>query len=250
MWSKIKQDERDEQYQYLKDRVSIQHEIIKRQDTLFKKRQAKIEQKCWQVWYWCSHMLVLVRSLFTTDAIYHWHLITYSCTTLIFTTKGMAFVVMKLWCNLHNKFIAPLNINLFCVVNVIRSFQKLQFEQSSYFIYSWASDYFESWEINLSKWHVVQSSEKISQCNSCTILAALFCFIFYPEAAMDSSAITNYCKHQQMLCVILYHKIIYSNVISLCAKFHLINNLKLTFVFICILIIFLFFEEFRDSKTL
>jgi len=49
MWSKIRQDEKDERYQYLKDRVSIQHEIIKRQDDLFKLRQAKIEKKRQQV---------------------------------------------------------------------------------------------------------------------------------------------------------------------------------------------------------
>ncbi|KAL9960173.1 hypothetical protein ACROYT_G033589 [Oculina patagonica] len=49
MWSKIKQEEKDEHYQYLKERVSIQHELIKRQDMLFKKRQAKIEQKRWQL---------------------------------------------------------------------------------------------------------------------------------------------------------------------------------------------------------
>lgn len=45
MWSKIKQDEKDEHYQYLKERVVIQHEIIRRQDMLFKMHQAKIEQK-------------------------------------------------------------------------------------------------------------------------------------------------------------------------------------------------------------
>ena len=50
MWSKIKQEEKDEHYQYLKERVSIQHELIKRQDMLYKKRQAQIEQKRWQVW--------------------------------------------------------------------------------------------------------------------------------------------------------------------------------------------------------
>ena len=49
MWSKIKQEEKDEHYQYLKERVTIQHELIKRQDMLFKKRQAQIEQKRWQV---------------------------------------------------------------------------------------------------------------------------------------------------------------------------------------------------------
>lgn len=49
MWSKIKQEEKDEHYQYLKERVSIQHELIKRQDMLFKKRQAQIEQKRWKV---------------------------------------------------------------------------------------------------------------------------------------------------------------------------------------------------------
>lgn len=49
MWSKIKQEEKDEHYQYLKERVSIQHELIKRQDMLFKKRQAEIEQKRCQV---------------------------------------------------------------------------------------------------------------------------------------------------------------------------------------------------------
>lgn len=54
MWSKIKQEEKDEHYQYLKERVSIQHELIKRQDMLFKKRQAKIEQKRWQVQ--CKHV--------------------------------------------------------------------------------------------------------------------------------------------------------------------------------------------------
>ena len=42
MWSKIKQQEKDEHYQYLKERVTIQHELIKRQDMLFKKRQAQI----------------------------------------------------------------------------------------------------------------------------------------------------------------------------------------------------------------
>ena len=51
MWSKIKQEEKDEHFQYLKERVSIQHELIKRQDLLFKKRQAQIEQKRWQVQY-------------------------------------------------------------------------------------------------------------------------------------------------------------------------------------------------------
>ena len=51
MWSKLKQDEKDEHYQYLKERVSIQHELIRRQDILFKNRQAKIEQKRWQVWW-------------------------------------------------------------------------------------------------------------------------------------------------------------------------------------------------------
>lgn len=45
LWSKIKQDEKEEHYQYLKERVSIQHEIIKRQDRLFKMHQAKMEQK-------------------------------------------------------------------------------------------------------------------------------------------------------------------------------------------------------------
>ena len=50
MWSKLKQDEKDEHYQYLKERVSIQHELIRRQDILFKNHQAKIEQKRWQVW--------------------------------------------------------------------------------------------------------------------------------------------------------------------------------------------------------
>jgi len=49
MWSKIKQEEKDEHYQYLKERVSIQHELIKRQDVLFKKRQAQIEQKRWKI---------------------------------------------------------------------------------------------------------------------------------------------------------------------------------------------------------
>ena len=49
MWSKIKQEEKDEHYQYLKERVTIQHELIKRQDMLFKKRQTQIEQKRWQV---------------------------------------------------------------------------------------------------------------------------------------------------------------------------------------------------------
>lgn len=49
MWSKIKQEEKDEHYQYLKERVSIQHELIRRQDVLFKKRQAQIEQKRWKV---------------------------------------------------------------------------------------------------------------------------------------------------------------------------------------------------------
>lgn len=49
MWSKIKQEDKDEHYQYLKERVSIQHELIKRQDMLFKKHQAKIDQKRWQV---------------------------------------------------------------------------------------------------------------------------------------------------------------------------------------------------------
>ena len=49
MWSKLKQDEKDEHYEYLKERVSIQHELIRRQDILFKNRQAKIEQKRWQV---------------------------------------------------------------------------------------------------------------------------------------------------------------------------------------------------------
>ena len=49
VWSKIKQEEKDEHYQYLKERVAIQHELIKRQDSLFKKRQAHLEQKRWQV---------------------------------------------------------------------------------------------------------------------------------------------------------------------------------------------------------
>lgn len=49
MWSKLKQDEKDEHYQYLKERVSIQHELIRRQDILFKNHQAKIEQKRWQL---------------------------------------------------------------------------------------------------------------------------------------------------------------------------------------------------------
>ena len=49
MWSKIKQEEKDEHYQYLKERVTIQHELIKRQDMLFKKRQTQIEQKRSQV---------------------------------------------------------------------------------------------------------------------------------------------------------------------------------------------------------
>ena len=49
MWSKIKQDVKEEHYQYLKERVSIQHELIKRQDALFKTRQAQIEQKRRQV---------------------------------------------------------------------------------------------------------------------------------------------------------------------------------------------------------
>ena len=49
MWSKIKQEEKNEHYQYLKERVTIQHELIKRQDMLFKKRQTQIEQKRSQV---------------------------------------------------------------------------------------------------------------------------------------------------------------------------------------------------------
>nr|XP_058941878.1 uncharacterized protein LOC131770182 isoform X2 [Pocillopora verrucosa] len=49
VWSKIKQEEKDEHYQYLKERVAIQHELIKRQDSLFKKRQAHLEQKRWQL---------------------------------------------------------------------------------------------------------------------------------------------------------------------------------------------------------
>ena len=63
MWSKLKQDEKDEHYQYLKERVSIQHELIRRQDILFKNRQAKIEQKRWQVWWSIAYsifVLVLV----------------------------------------------------------------------------------------------------------------------------------------------------------------------------------------------
>lgn len=49
VWSKIKQEEKNEHYQYLKERVAIQHELIKRQDSLFKKRQAHLEQKRWQL---------------------------------------------------------------------------------------------------------------------------------------------------------------------------------------------------------
>lgn len=50
LWSKIKEDKKEEHHQYLKERVSLQHEIIKRQDRLFEIHQAKIEQKQLQVW--------------------------------------------------------------------------------------------------------------------------------------------------------------------------------------------------------
>lgn len=49
LWSKIKEDKKEEHYQYLKERVSIQHEIIKRQDKLFEIHRTKIEQRQLQV---------------------------------------------------------------------------------------------------------------------------------------------------------------------------------------------------------
>ena len=49
LWSKIKEDKKEEHYQYLKERVSLQHEIIKRQDKLFEIHQTKIEQRQLQV---------------------------------------------------------------------------------------------------------------------------------------------------------------------------------------------------------
>lgn len=49
LWSKIKEDKKEEHYQYLKERVSLQHEIIKRQDKLFEIHRAKIEQRQLQV---------------------------------------------------------------------------------------------------------------------------------------------------------------------------------------------------------
>ena len=64
MWSKLKQDEKDEHYQYLKERVSIQHELIRRQDILFKNRQAKIEQKRWQVWRSIAYSIFILVLVF------------------------------------------------------------------------------------------------------------------------------------------------------------------------------------------
>lgn len=45
LWSKIKEDKKEEHYQYLKERVTLQHEIIKRQDKLFEIHRTKIEQR-------------------------------------------------------------------------------------------------------------------------------------------------------------------------------------------------------------
>ena len=64
MWSKLKQDEKDEHYEYLKERVSIQHELIRRQDILFKNHQAKIEQKRWQVWWSIAYSIFILVLVF------------------------------------------------------------------------------------------------------------------------------------------------------------------------------------------
>ena len=49
LWSQAKQEEKTEYFNYLKERVTLQHELIKQQDELFRKRKEKLEENRNQV---------------------------------------------------------------------------------------------------------------------------------------------------------------------------------------------------------
>ena len=57
LWSQVKQDEKEEQLQHLQEKVSMQHELIKRQDELFKLNQERLEKRRQQV---CIHTAIAV----------------------------------------------------------------------------------------------------------------------------------------------------------------------------------------------
>jgi hypothetical protein len=49
LWLQVKQDEREEQNLYFKERLTLQHDLIQKQDLLLEKRQSKINAKLHRV---------------------------------------------------------------------------------------------------------------------------------------------------------------------------------------------------------